>query len=234
MSESVPSLFRELHRIRKQLRALQEEIDRGPRVLKGRQQRLAAEEQAYRDAHDQLKRLKLQQKEDEGALKQTEQRLAKLQADIHSAGSKKEFDAKSAEIQFAQAQKGELEDRILLAITEIEERTAKLPEVEQQWATAQAEFATFQREAQERLERLLTEQKAAQALLTETEAHLPPAIVAQYQRLIKTHGADGLAGVSGRTCQHCRTTLTEQARNNLLGGTFMCCPNCGRGLYLVE
>jgi len=202
--------------------------------MKTRQQRLAAEEQAHRDAYDQLKRLKLQQKEDEGTLKQIEQRLAKLQADIHSAASKKEFDAKSAEIQFAQTQKGELEDRILLAMTEIEERTAKLPEVDQRWSTVQAEFAAFQKEAQERLERLITDQKAAQALLKETEDKLPRAILPQYERLIKSYGPDGLAAVQGRTCQHCRTTLTEQARNNLLGGAFVCCPNCGRGLYLVE
>ena len=64
---------------------------------------------------------------------------------------------------------GELEDAILTAITEIEERTAKLPDVDKQWAEAQKEFATAQAEGKERLERMLADQKDAQAKLAETE-----------------------------------------------------------------
>ncbi|MCZ2344067.1 MAG: hypothetical protein LC104_20080 [Bacteroidales bacterium] len=230
----IPSTLKELHRLRRHLRNLQEEIDRGPRVLKIRQQNLNTEEQAHRTAHETLKKLKLQQKADEGSLKETEQRLAKLQADIHSAASKKEFDAKTHEIAFTTTRKSELEDSILMAITEIEERTAQLPAVDQKWADVQAEFAAYQKEAQQRLERLLTEQKAMQAELATVEQKLPPDVKPQYDRLIKSHNADALAGVSGRNCEQCRTTITEQTRTKLLSGLFVCCPNCGRGLYLAE
>ena len=230
----VPAVLKTLHRLRKHLKALQDEIDRGPRVLAARQQNMTAAEKTHAAAHDALKKLKLQQKDDEGSLKQAEQRLAKLSADIHSAGSKKEFDAKTHEIEFTTTKKGELEDAILAAMTEIEERTADLPTVDTTWADARAEFAEYQTEAQARLERLLADQAATQAELAETEAKLPADVKPKYDRLVKTHGPDAMAGVNGRTCQHCRTTVTEQVKNNLTGGAFVCCPNCGRGLYLVE
>jgi predicted nucleic acid-binding Zn-ribbon protein len=234
MSTPVPPILKECHRLRKHLRELQSEIDLGPRVTKIRQKKLADEEQAHKDAYDTIKKLKLKQKDDEGTLKQTEQRLAKLQTDIHSAASKKEFDAKTAEIAHATAIKNDTEDAILAAITEIEERTAALPAVEQRWADAQAEFKQAEAEGKERLERMLADQKVCQEALAAAEAKLPPDVKGQYDRLVKSYGADGLAGVVGRACQQCRTTIPEGTKATLVAGAFLCCPSCGRALYMAD
>lgn len=234
MSTSVTRLLREIHRLRRYLRELQAEIDEGPRILRIEQERLDEEKRIYQDAHDTLKKLKLKQKDDEVTLKSTEARLAKLAADMNLAASKKEYDAKQSEIDQATARKGELEDAILNTISEIEERTAQLPAVEARWAEAQKEFATFQKDAEERLERLRRDQQFSLEELAKLEPQLPPEVKAPYERLIKRYGADGLAGVKNRSCQQCRTLLTDQVRANLQGGAFVCCPQCGRGLYPVE
>jgi predicted nucleic acid-binding Zn-ribbon protein len=234
MSTPVSPILKELHRLRKHLRDLQAEIDLGPRVMKLQQQKLTAEEQAHKDAHETLKRLKLQLKEDEVSLKATEQRLLKLAADMNMAGSKKEYDAKQSEINQANVKKGEFEDAILSGMTQVEERTAGLPDVEARWTEAQKEFEQYKQDARERLERLVADQKASLAELAEVEKKLPPEIKSPYDRVVKTFGADGLAAVVGRSCQHCRTAITEQQRLNLLGGAFMTCSQCARILYLVE
>jgi predicted nucleic acid-binding Zn-ribbon protein len=234
MSTPVPPILKELHRLRRHLRDLQNEIDRGPRVLKMRDDQLAAEQQRHKDAYETIKRLKVKQKDDEVSLKQTEQQLAKFQADLNMAGSKKEFDAKQHEIEMATARKGSLEDAILSTITEIEERTADLPNVEKRWADAQAEYQQFLQDARDRLERMKADQAASQSLLAETEDRLPPEVRPLYDRLVKSFGPEALAGITGRTCSHCRMSITEQQRNNLLGGGFVCCPQCARGLYLAD
>lgn len=234
MSTSIPRLLKEIHRLRRHLRDLQSEIDLGPRVMKIQVQKLAAEELAHKEAYEVIKKLKLKQKEDEGTLKTAEQQLAKHEAEIHSAGSAKEFTAKQHEIEFDRNRKGELEDAILTAITEIEERTADLPNVEKRWADAQHAFEQYKLDAQERLERMQADQTASQALLLETEGKLPTDVRGQYDRLIKSYGADGLAGVIGRACQQCRLSITEASRSSLTTGSFVCCPQCGRGLYLAE
>jgi predicted nucleic acid-binding Zn-ribbon protein len=213
---------------------LQGEIELGPRVAKARQAQLDAAKATHIASHDTLKKLKLKLKDEEGALKTVDTRLLKLQGDINSASSKKEFDAKTSEIEQATVNRGKLEDSILELLTDIEERTADLPNVDQRWADAQAEFATATREAEERLQRLKADQQATQASLEEWEAKLPPEVKSNYARLIKTYGPDGLAGLRGRSCQQCRTTVTEQTRNNVLGGLWVCCPQCGRALYMAE
>ncbi len=234
MSTPASPILKELHRLRRHLRDLQSEIDLGPRVMKVQQQTLDAEEQAHKDAHESLKRLKIQLKEDEVSLKATEQRLVKLAADMNLAGSKKEYDAKQSEINQATVKRGEYEDAILTRMSQIEERTAGLPAVEKRWADAQAEFEQSRKDGRERLERLIADQKKTQAELAEAEKKLTPEMKGPYDRLVKSFGADALAAVVGRSCQHCRTAITEQQRLNLLNGAFMTCSQCARILYLVE
>lgn len=231
---SVPAVLSELHRLHKHLRALKSEIDLGPRVMKAQQAQLDAEKQAHADAHDTLKKQKLKQKDEEGTLKATEVRLAKLQADLNMAGSKKEFDAKTSEIEQAKAVQGELEDSILTTLTDIEERTAAMPGVDKQWKAAQATFTQSQKDAAERLQRMLADQTVTQAALVAKETELPPENRVMYARLVKSYGADGLAAVVGRSCQQCRSNLTEQQRTTLLSGKFLSCPSCGRALYLAD
>jgi predicted nucleic acid-binding Zn-ribbon protein len=234
MSTPVPIILKELHRLRKHLRDLQSEIDLGPRVMKAQQAKLVTEEAAHKEAYETLKRLKIKQKEDEGSLKATEQQLGKFEAQIHSAGSAKEFGAKQQEITYARKQKGELEDAILATMNEIEERTTNIPNVEKRWADAQREFEQYKIDANERLERLRADQTASQAELTATETKLPPEVKERYDRLVKSYGPEALAAVNGRSCQHCRRSITEQQRNDLVRGEFICCSQCGRGLYLAE
>src|SRR5262245_45050535 len=122
--------LRECHRLRRHLRDLQAEIDRGPRVLKLRQDSLDAERQAHKDHHDAITKLKLKQRTDEVSLKETETRLAKLETQLTTISVQKEYAAKESEIAQAKSKKGELEDAILATITEIEEKTAAVPAVE--------------------------------------------------------------------------------------------------------
>ena len=226
--------LRECHRLRRHLRDLQAEIDRGPRVLKARQDALEAERQEHKDHYDAITRLKLKQREDEGSLKQTDTRLAKLQEQLTGISVQKEYEAKEHEIAHARKKKSELEDAILASITEIDERTAAIPAVEKKWADAQAAFAEFQREAAERLEMLKNEKAASEALLAETEKGIPDAIRPRYDKLVKAHGPEAMAGLKGKSCQACRTDLTDQKVIELRRGEFIQCSTCGKLLYPAD
>ena len=235
MSRTVPAVLKECHRLRRHLRDLQSELDLGPRVLKIQQATLAAAEAAHKAAHDEVRRLKLKLKEDEVSLKQTETRLAKLQADVNTAGSKKEYDLKNTEIATATALKSDLEDAILTGMNAVEEGAAALPAADAAWKQAQAAFADLRAAAGERVGRLAADQAESAARLAEVEAELPAVDVRpQYNRLVKQYGADALAGVTGVACGQCRTTITTQNRTSLVSGAYLCCSQCGRALYLAD
>jgi uncharacterized protein len=231
---SVTSALRECHRLRVHLRNLQAEIDRGPRVLKGYQDDLEAARQAHKEHHDAITALKLKQRADEGTLKQTEGRLAKLEEQLPGLTVQKEYAAKEHEIELARARKGELEDAILATITELEEKQAAVPAVEAAWAQAQADFKQFQAEAEERVTAMKADQEHCTQELAKTEATLPADVKPTYNSIVKAKGPDALAGAKARVCQGCRTTMTEGHFTALRGGEFRTCSSCGRMLYAVE
>jgi predicted nucleic acid-binding Zn-ribbon protein len=231
---AVTEVFREAHRLRKYLRELQKEIDLGPRVLKQHQDELEDERQAHKDHHDSITKLKLKQRDDEGSLKQTDTRLAKLGEQLLTTSVQKEYEAKQHEIAHARAKKAELEDAILASMTEIEERTAAIPAVEKKWADAQASFAEFQRQAADRLEMLKNEQESSRVALTKVEEGIPKDIRPRYDKLVKAHGPEAMAGVKAKSCQACRTDLTDQKVIELRRGEFMQCTTCGKLLFPME
>lgn len=231
---SMTATLRECHRLRKHLKALQEEIDRGPRILKVQQNRLAQEEQEYKDHFEIIKKLKLKQRDDEGTLKQTETRLSKLEEQLVGITVKKEYDAKVSEIRQAREKKEALEDAILTTMGELEERTNAIPAVEKKWADAQAEFKTLQEEAKERMERLKADQVASQALLTRTETVFSPKEKSTYDFLVRAHGPNALAAVRNKVCEGCRTGITQQFLLELQEGNFRLCETCGKMLYTGE
>ena len=230
---TVTDILRQAHRLRKHLRELQSEVDLGPRVMKAQQTHLAAEEAAHKLAYDTVSKLKLKIREDEVTLKQANTQLEKFEKQLNDAGSPKEYEGKQSEIRMAKEKISQTEEAILMSMEDLETRTAHLPQDDRRWADAKAAFAQQGVDAKERLERIVEDQGLARTELAKAEAGLPGDVKSQYDRLIARYGPDGLAGVNGRSCQQCRTSITEQQRAELFNGKFICCPNCGRGLYVA-
>lgn len=228
---TVVETLRECHRLRRHIRDLQREIELGPRVLKEKQDWLAAEQTLQREAHEAIKRLKLKQKEDESELRQIDAHISKLGDRAMTVTTMKEMEATRHETEIAQTKKGDLEDAILATILEIESRTANLPSDDKRWNEAQAEFKQFEIDARERFERITEDLQLSTGKLAERDAELPADVVPLYERLVKSHGPDGLAAVKNKVCQQCRASLTEQQLINLKANRFMICPRCGRALY---
>jgi uncharacterized protein len=227
-------LLAELHRLRKQIRDAQAEIDRGPRVIKAHQTKLAATEKTVADAKDALKHRKADVLTGEATIKSLNQTLAKYQKQLDTLTDPRQIEAKEHEITSTKALIAQAEDSLLNAMSDVDDRTSKIPEVEAALVKVKADFATYQVEAAERLVRMKEVLTAASTALAAEETKIPPGIRGQYDRLIKAHGADAFAPVENQTCLHCRVGITTQGLADLRqGNEFICCRNCGRAQYLA-
>lgn len=230
---TVADTLRECHRLRKHIKNLQEEIDRGPRVLKSIDRQLEEERVEHKDHHDTITKLKLKQREDEGTLKQTETRLAKLEGQLLGISVPKEYEAKKSEIKQATEKKVQLEDAILVTMGELEERTSAIPAVEKKWSEAQAEHKQAVVDANARIVTLKADLEQSKAELLKAETGVPDKARAQYDHLVKARGPDAIAGVKDKVCQGCRTGLSQQRLMEVQSGMYILCQNCGRMLYPV-
>jgi predicted nucleic acid-binding Zn-ribbon protein len=224
--------LRELHRLHRLIRDVKAETEKGPRLLRQQQMRLTRAEDAVREGHDTVKKLKVTSHETEVSLKAAHQQIAKYEKQRETAASKKEMDAFEHEITHNKQQCAKLEDEVFAVLTEIDDRTAKTPELDKTLATAKRELAGFEQEENQRQVRLAGELQRAEAELTELEKILPSDIRSIYDRLITAHGADGIAAVKDKTCSNCNGSLTQQHLRELDAGRFFMCKNCGRALYI--
>jgi predicted nucleic acid-binding Zn-ribbon protein len=226
--------MRESHRLRRFIHELQEQIDRAPRQQKTNQAKVARQEELARQEQDTIKHLKVAMHDKEVTFKTLHGQIAKYQRQLNDVAGKKEYDALQTEIANARAQCQQLEDEMLAAMAESEERSARLPELDRNVQKAKAEYAEFERGAAERLAGLKSQQTEAQQRLAEVEAAVPAEVRSLYNRIVNARGADGLAAVQQRVCSACSTEITAQNYNELRLENFVVCKSCGRILYLPE
>jgi predicted nucleic acid-binding Zn-ribbon protein len=226
-------LLREIHRLRKLIRDAQAEIDRAPRVAKAHQAKLATQEKALADAKEELKKKKAGLLAGEAQIKSLNQTLNRHEKQLDDLTAPRDIEAKQHDIANTKALIAQTEDELLAAMTDVDERVARMPELEAALVKAKADHAAFEKESAERLVRLKEEVATATAALAEEEKKIPATIRPQYERLVKAHGADALAAVENQSCSHCRVGITAQ---NLADfhkeAGFICCRNCGRALYV--
>jgi len=227
----IATVFRELHRLRRHLRDLRAEIERIPRLLKAHEAKITKQDQALKQAQDDLKHLKVNTHDKEVNLKTTTQLLTKYEKQLNDMKSPKEVELKEKEIATSKKTIAELEEQILAAMAEIDERTAKMPELDKALKSAKAEYSAFEKESKERYERLAGEIKLTEDKLKKQEVHLPATIRGTYDRLVKAYGSDALAMVQKCSCGYCHTSVTAQNVSELMQGRFVACNSCGRMLY---
>ncbi len=231
---STAELMREIHRLRRFARDLQEQIDRAPVQHKAQKARVTRQEDAARENQEAIKKLKVAGHEKEVSLKTTHTQIAKHQKQLNEAGSKKEYDALLAEIAADREKSAKLEEEILAAMSETDERTAKIPELDKAAKAAREEFARWEKDSGARLAGLKQQLDETQARLKEVEATVPAKIRRDFDRMVRGKGVDAFAAVENRGCASCRSEITAQQYNELLMGGFVVCKSCGRILYLPE
>ena len=225
-------ILKELHRLHRHLKDLDAKIEQAPKQMVNQQKKLATQEEAFKQAQDHIKTLTLQMREKELSVKATQAQIQKYEKQLDTAGNKKEYDTLKVEIASEKGHIAKLEDEILAAMTESETKTAQLPEAEKAVQKTRADFAQFEKDLQERVQRFADDKIRSQDELKTTEATLPDEVRSLYNRHIAAKGLDTLSAVNGRVCVACYTEITSQMISELKREMFMLCKNCGRMIYL--
>ena len=227
-------IFKEIHKYSKHAFELQEHIGRIPRQIKAQKTRIERMEKEFKDFQEMLKKLKVSIHEKEVSLKELNTRVTKLQKQQNEASDNKAYDALKTEIATTKAEIAKVEDEILLAITEQEEKTAALPEQEKLLKTAKAEAASIEKSSTERKAELEKQLNETTVLLKAAESQLSPEHLSKYLRIVQSFKHEALSPLEGKICSSCATEVTSQMMNEVRSHMFVPCKSCNRLLYLSE
>jgi predicted nucleic acid-binding Zn-ribbon protein len=225
-------ILKDIHRLKRHIKDLEAKLEQGPKAHRAHQLKVAQAEETLHKAQETIKHLKVTIHDKEVSIKAAQQSIEKLEKTPVS--NKKEYDALRAEIATANKSIRALEDEILEAMAEVEDKTKLIPETEKLLHKAKADAAQFDKDHQARLERWSTERQTALQQLAAVEATLPDELRIIYDRMVGSKFADAISAVHGRICATCYTEVTPQMGNDLQRGLWVICKSCGRMLYLDE
>lgn len=220
-----------LHELLLQLRDVNEQLERGPRQVKAREQLVLKAEEQLQARRDALKQARAATDRKSLELKTNEAKLADLQARLNAASSNREYDIIRGHMEADTVANSVLEDEILEALEAVDRMQIEVAEAEKRAADARLEKERCAREVADAEGGLRARAEELAALVREAEQVLSGETAAQYRRLIEACGADALAAVDGRICTNCYTAITPQKRVALNSGQTVFC-QCGRLLYL--
>lgn len=216
----------------KEIRRLQDEIAELPK-------RVAAIEQKLAGTKSQLERAQTAVKADEAARKKHDATITDLRGKISKyrdqsldVKTNEQYKALLHEIQFAEKEIGEIEDKILEIMVNADARAA---EVKAAQAELKEETAEIEKEKEQARQRTAEDQK----LLAEWNAKrdqlrtgIDEDLLRQYERVSKFRGT-GIAEVRDHKCMGCQVMLRPQTYNDIRSGDkVMYCDSCQRVLYM--
>jgi predicted nucleic acid-binding Zn-ribbon protein len=234
MTTITAETLRELRRLHQQTADLQGRIQRGPRQIAAGQHAVAAAEKRLSDAKEAWKMMRMRSDDQQVQLKQREAKIADLDRKLNECKTNTEFKTLKDQIAAEHQANAVLEDEILDKLERLDSLQEEIQQAEQQDAKARQELEKTQQRVDQQQAGLQSELQRVTDALQLAENGLPADFRTEYQRLVKSHGPEGLAPVEGETCGSCHQILTAQTMNELYLSRVVFCKSCGCVLYLAE
>jgi predicted nucleic acid-binding Zn-ribbon protein len=228
-------LLRELHRIHRQATELRERIARGPRQVLATETKLNTATAAWESAKDKKRKTRMLADEKQLLMQQREARIDKLQGNLNTAETNKEFQTLKDQIGAEKQANEVLADEIfeLLERSDVEQELIVVAAAAVE--TAKQENAEIAARVAEQKTQLETDLARVEGLLAEAETRIVGKFKDDYKRLVKRKGGpEAFAEVVDECCGACYQTLTPQIFNNLYMSKPVFCTSCGCVLYLPE
>ncbi len=190
-----------LHILLRKLAEAEAALAEGPRAVIIAEKQVAQAEQSIEEQKQLIKTTRKSADDLNLKLKTKEAELAKLQGQLNTASSNKEYDITKSQIEAAKTSRAQMEETAFAAMEEIDTAQARLKELEADLAarknTTDAATVAFNSRKPE----LETTVAALQAEIKGAEKVIPGEGKAAYIRLRSAHGADALAVMEEGFCE---------------------------------
>ncbi|MDZ4821077.1 MAG: phospholipase [Planctomycetota bacterium] len=224
----------ELHRLHQQLGDLRDRLERGPKQIRARQANVAQSEDKLAKAQAETKAARIASDQKQLQLKTGEAKIVDLKSKLNACGTNREYQALKDQIAASEMANSVLSDEVLESMEKIDQLKAGIGELEQLLSRTRADLQTTQQAVQAQEESLLAEVRRVEGNLQQAEAALPKDFKDAYDRVVRSKGRDSMAPIDGESCGGCFQQLTPNMINDLMLSRVVFCKVCGRLLYLPE
>lgn len=224
--------LRELHRIHQQLAELRDRLERGPKQVRAREANVAQLEARLAEARERSKQMQMAIDRKQLDLKSGEQKVVDLRVKLNAASSNREYQALLEQIAAAEMAGSVLSDEILEGLEKIDLLGLGVKEAEKNLAAGKQELEKARRAVEDSAATIRGDLARLEGELAQAEKALPADLKSDYQRVVRSKGADSLAAAEDGVCAGCGQQITLNMQNQLKLSKMVFCKTCGRLLYL--
>jgi predicted nucleic acid-binding Zn-ribbon protein len=124
-------------------------------------------------------------------------------------------------------------DEILEGFEKVDLFTLAVKEADKTLASGRLELEKARRAVQDSAASIAADVQRLEGELAQAEKSLPADLKADYQRVVRSKGADSLAVADDGVCTGCGHQITLNMQNELRLARLVFCKSCGRILYLA-
>ena len=219
-----------LQNTEERLHALEAQIAAYPRLVREREQALAAADRELAALAQSIQAEDKQRRSLEGEADDQRRKAARHQAQMQAAQNQSQAQALEHEIQFAQQKASQAEDAALACMARVEALEEQQRNAQPVRARLQERLTEEQANAATATARDQAEAAALRAQCASIRTTIEPQMLASYDRL-STSRRPAVAEAVEQRCTACRMMVRPQKWNELQKNLLVTCDSCGRMLY---
>jgi len=232
--DTLKSLLK-LRDIDEKLHHLNKRMEDGPRILGKRSAESSEVENAVAAKKDEITKLKIQIKNSENELQIREDGIKKQELHLLSAKTNQEYKGHQDEIARFKNEISNLEEDILRAFEEVEEKNGDLSRLNEDLMIHKNELAEFKGEIDAEVAEYAAEIDQLMIKREESKENIQFEAMQVYEKVRNAREGMAVSCADGKMCHGCFMTITANDMQRLLNcKELVTCKSCQRILYLSD
>jgi len=224
-----------LQTIDSEIYALRAEKESKPLEIKAIESSFEEKKQHLAALEKKLLDLQKQRKDKELELASKEESTKKLQTQLYSLKTNKEYQAMLQEIDGVKADASVIEDKILELFEQVDSVKSETEQEKQRLKEGEKLFLDQKKKIEERIKEIDDRLAQLEAQRKQLMPDIEPKILAQYERILLNRDGLAIVSVKDNSCQGCNMLVPPQVINLIkMYERIVTCEVCNRILYIEE
>ena len=225
----------DLQKIDTQIYQLNIELTDKPKLIDELKQQFEETKAHLAELDKKYKDLQVQRKNNEVDLQQKEDSIAKSKIQLSELKTNREYTAKITEIESMNADKSQIEEKIILLLDEGEAAAKAVDAEKAKVAGREKEYGQKKKIAEDDMAVLKDRIKVLESQRQRGLDGIEPSTLVLYDRILKHKSGKAIVAVQNGSCMGCFMSLNPQQINMLkMADQILQCETCQRILYLEE
>ncbi len=234
LKSQITSLI-ELQKVDTEIYALRAEKDAKPAEIKALETAFQEKQKHLAELEKALLDLQKQRKDKELELASKEEGIKKLQSQLYTLKTNKEYAAMLQQIKDASADASLVEDKILEVMDLSEQTKVETENEKQRLKNEEQVFLGQKKKIEERVREIDDRLAQLEAQRKQIAPNIDPKILSQYERILVSRDGLAIVGVKDNSCKGCNMFVPPQVINLIrMYERLIACEVCNRILYIPD